>query len=193
MGGMVAQTLAIAEPRRIASLTSIMSHPGDRLSTVPTPGAMKALLGPRPRTAEEAGEAWVRMFAEIGSGPPHFTYDVEGIRAMGRQHFERGASPAGFVRQLLAILAAHDRRPALRTLNMPALVVHGTADPLVRPRGGTQTVLALRNAELLSIEGMGHDIPEAAWPRIVEGRVAAADRADVARESGPRSRRTAPS
>ncbi|MEM6290622.1 MAG: alpha/beta hydrolase [Myxococcota bacterium] len=185
MGGMVAQTLAIAHPDRVASLTSIMSHPGDRLSTLPTPRAMKALLGPRPRNADEAGEAWVRMFTEIGSGAPHFRYDAEAIRALGRLHFERGASPAGFVRQLLAILAAEDRRPALRRLSVPALVVHGTADPLVRPRGGAQTALALAQGELLSIEGMGHDIPEEAWPRIVDGMVATADRAEASVESAP--------
>jgi pimeloyl-ACP methyl ester carboxylesterase len=56
-------------------------------------------------------------------------------------------------------------------LQVPSLVVHGTADPLVRPRGGVQTAAALRDAELLSIEGMGHDLPREVWERLCEAIV----------------------
>lgn len=168
MGGMIAQLMAIRGPQRVASLTSIMSHPGDRLSKVPRPSAMRAMLAPRPRTAEETGESWVRLFSEIGSGPPHFRVDPEERYALGKLHFERGPSPQGFVRQMMAILASADRRAALRRLHVPALVVHGTADPLVRPRGGVQTALALRHGELMPIEGMGHDLPPEVWPRVCD-------------------------
>lgn len=169
MGGMVAQRMAVARPARVRSLTSIMSHPGDRLSKLPHPRAMQAMFAPRPTTAEEAGAAWVTLFEEIGSKPPYFDPDVPGRHAVGKLHFERGPSPQGFARQTLAILASEDRRPALRRLDVPALVVHGTADPLVRYRGGLQTALALRNGELLSIEGMGHDLPREMWPRLCDG------------------------
>ena len=168
MGGMIAQRMAIDWPQRVGSLTSIMSHPGDRLSKVPQLRAMQAMFAPRPRTAEQAGEAWVRLFSEIGSGPPHFRFDREAMFDMGRLHFERGPSPGGFLRQSLAILASEDRRPALRALDLPALVVHGTRDPLVRPRGGVQTAASLRRGELLSIEGMGHDLPWAMWPQLCD-------------------------
>ncbi|MBV1861649.1 MAG: alpha/beta fold hydrolase [Nannocystaceae bacterium] len=168
MGGMVAQQMAIMHPERIRSLTSIMSHPGDKLSKLPHPSALKAMLGPRPRTAEQAGEAWVRLFREIGSGPPHFAFEREFHDAMGRLHFERGPSPQGFVRQSLAILASPDRREGLGQLDLPVLVVHGTADRLVRYRGGVQTARALRVGELLSIEGMGHDLPREMWPRLCD-------------------------
>ncbi|MGH1346883.1 MAG: alpha/beta fold hydrolase [Nannocystales bacterium] len=168
MGGMIAQRMAIAHPKRIRTLTSIMSHPGDRLSMLPHPRALRAMLGPRPRTAEQAGESWVRLFREIGSGQPHFEFEGEFHRAMGRLHFERGPSPQGFVRQTLAVLADEDRREALAGLEVPALVVHGTADRLVRYRGGLQTVQALRSAELLSIEGMGHDLPKDMWPTLCD-------------------------
>jgi len=166
MGGMIAQRMAIARPQRVLSLTSIMSHPGDRLSKLPHPKALQAMLGPRPRTAEQAGESWVRLFREIGSRPPHFAFDSEFHDAMGRLHFERGPSPQGFVRQTLAVLASEDRREALSRLELPSLVVHGTADRLVRYRGGLQTAKALRAGELLSIEGMGHDLPPEIWPTL---------------------------
>ncbi len=176
MGGMIAQRMAIDRPARVRSLTSIMSHPGDRISMLPRPRAMAALLGPAPRTAEQAGDAWVKMFRAIGG--PGFTYDEAGVRALGRLHFERGPSGSGFLRQLTAILAAPDRRAALARLTMPALVVHGTADPLVRPRGGEQTAAAIPGATLLRIEGMGHDLPAGAWPRMCDAIEAVAARAD---------------
>lgn len=166
MGGMIAQLLAIRHPRRVASLTSIMSHPGDRWSAIPRPRALRALLRPPARTREAMQDSWVEFFRVVGS--PGFAFDEAGIRERAGLHFDRGVSPRGVARQLLAILAASDRRPALRELEVPALVVHGTHDPLVRPRGGERTAKALRRAELLRIPGMGHDLPRALWPQLVE-------------------------
>jgi pimeloyl-ACP methyl ester carboxylesterase len=166
MGGMIAQLLAIRHPQRVASLTSIMSHPGDRWSAVGRPRALKALLRPPPRTREQAQDSSVRFFQAVGS--PGFPFDESGVRERSARQFDRGLSPAGVVRQMSAILAAPDRRPALRSLRVPALVVHGTADPLVPLRGGERTAGALPGAELLRIEGMGHDLPRPAWPRMLD-------------------------
>lgn len=165
MGGMIAQLVAIRHPRRVKSLTSIMSHPGDRLSAIPHPRALLALMRPLPRTRQEAQDASVEFFRVVGS--TGFAFDEDETRDRAGRHFDRGQSPAGFARQMLAIMAARDRRPALRRLGVPAVVVHGSVDPLVLPRGGYETARALRNAEYLPIRGMGHDLPRGAWPRII--------------------------
>ncbi len=164
MGGMIAQLLAIRHPRRVASLTSIMSHPGDRWSGLPRPRALRALLQPPARTRAAAQDAWVRFFRVVGS--PGF--DEAEVRERAGLQFDRGASPAGVVRQMTAILAAGDRRAALRSLQIPSLVIHGVEDPLVQLRGGERTAKALPGAELLRIAGMGHDLPREAWPRMLE-------------------------
>jgi pimeloyl-ACP methyl ester carboxylesterase len=123
-------------------------------------------LRPLPRTRKEAQDAQVEFFRTVGSTA--FALDEDDARERAGRHFDRGQSPAGFARQMLAILAADDRRAALRRLGVPAVVVHGTVDPLVVPRGGFETAQALRNAEYLPIEGMGHDLPRGAWPRIID-------------------------
>jgi pimeloyl-ACP methyl ester carboxylesterase len=175
MGGMIAQLLAIRHPERVASLTSIMSHPGDRWSSLAKPRALRALLQPPPRTREEAEALWLRFFGVVGS--PGFPLDEADVRARAARQFERGVGGRGVARQFTAILAGTDRRPALRRLDVPALVVHGAEDPLVPRRGGEQTARALEGAELLCIPGMGHDLPRAVWPRLLDAieRVAAVD------------------
>jgi pimeloyl-ACP methyl ester carboxylesterase len=69
---------------------------------------------------------------------------------------------------MAAILGQPNRVPALQKLDLPALVVHGEADPLVPVTGGKDTAAAIPDAELLLIEGMGHDMPREVQPRIAE-------------------------
>ena len=81
------------------------------------------------------------------------------------------------MRQLAAILAHGSRREKLREVRVPALVIHGADDPLVPVEGGHDTAAAIPGAELLVIEGMGHDNPRDAWPRVVDRICALTSRA----------------
>ena len=165
MGGMIAQMLAIVHPSRVRSLTSIMSSTGDRRSMLMRPRALRALLGPVPPDAEAAGrklEAFVRV---VGGKHPH---DWALTRALGRRAFERAQNPAGFLRHLAAIAATGDRTGALRFVRTPTLVLHGTLDPLILPANGRATARAVPGARLHLIDGMGHDLPEAVWPELVD-------------------------
>ena len=60
---------------------------------------------------------------------------------------------------------------------MPALVVHGTADRMVHSSGGRATAAAIPGAELLLIEGMGHDLPPELFETFADGIRRTADRA----------------
>jgi len=51
---------------------------------------------------------------------------------------------------------------------VPALVIHGAADPLITVDGGRATAKAIPGAELLVIDGMGHELPRPLWPTIAE-------------------------
>jgi pimeloyl-ACP methyl ester carboxylesterase len=166
MGGMIAQTLAIEHPERVRSLTSIMSTTGSRDLPPARPEAMGALLTPIPTEREAAIERSVEIFRLIGS--PGFPFDETEMRARAARAFDRGVNPAGVARQLVAILASGSRREALGSVRAPTLVIHGAADPLVPVEAGRDTAQAVPGAELLEIEGMGHDLPQALWPTFVD-------------------------
>ena len=173
MGGMIGQHMAIEHPQRVASLTSIMSGPGSVRHMIGKPRALRALLRPPPRTREEAQRNVVQLFSAIGGTLPR---DEEGLRRYAGLAFDRGLHPAGFARQWAAIMASGSRLPALREVQVPTLVVHGTVDPLVPPRAGKATADAIPNAELLWVDGMGHDLAPGALDVIVPRMVAHMER-----------------
>lgn len=165
MGGMIAQTIAIEHPERVLSLTSIMSTTGDQDVGQPTPEAMQVLMAAPPSDREAAIEQSVRSSHAIGS-PDHF--DEARTRERSAEAYDRAFYPAGVGRQLVAILASGSRTERLRELDVPTLVIHGSADPLVTPSGGERTAETVPNAKLLVIDGMGHDLPPVFWPQIIE-------------------------
>lgn len=178
MGGMIGQTLTIAHPERVLSLCSIMSTTGDRTVGQPNPEALWVLSDTRPATRDGVADQVVRIWRVIGS--PGYPLDEDGLRERGRRSFDRGVSPAGFIRQVAAIAASGDRTSALRSISVPTLVIHGTADPLVDMSGGEATARAIPGARLLLFDGMGHDLPRALWPEFcdaiaVNAAVAAVD------------------
>lgn len=159
MGGMIAQTLAIEYPERVRSLTSIMSTTGDPKVGRPTFRLMRKAIRRDPPTPENAVDSAVGWFCEI-CGP---TFDEHEFRALAAAAVERSFRPEGTARQLAAILASPDRTEALHRLDLPTLVIHGLADPLVKPTGGAATARAVPGARLLMFPEMGHDLPPTRW------------------------------
>jgi pimeloyl-ACP methyl ester carboxylesterase len=175
MGGMIAQTLDAQQPERVRSLVSIMSNTGARSNGQPALRLYPFFLR-RPAAGRDAYvKHFERLFTAIGSrGLPR---DPEEIRELAALSYERDHDPAGSGRQLATIIASGDRTAELRKINAPTLVVHGTADPLVRPSGGRATARAIKAAKLKTIDGMGHDLPRAAWTEIIDAIVENAARA----------------
>src|SRR4051794_8856228 len=161
MGGMIAQTLAARHPGRVRSLVSIMSNTGARWSGQPTLRAYPVLLGKPPATREAYIERAVTTFGLIGS--TGFDRDLDELRELAARSYDRHFDPRGAGRQLAAIVASGDRRAELRAVSAPTLVVHGEADRLVSPSGGRATARAITGARLLTIPGMGHDLPRGVW------------------------------
>ena len=166
MGGMIAQTMAARRPERVLSLVSWMSNTGARWNGQPSLRMYPVLLKTPPRDREGYIKHAVWVFSRIGS--PGFEPDDENLRRIAGLSYDRGINAAGSLRQLAAIIATGDRTSLLRTITAPTLVIHGLRDKLVPLSGGRATARAIPGARLLTIEGMGHDLPRAAWPRILD-------------------------
>ncbi|SDE27109.1 alpha/beta fold hydrolase [Auraticoccus monumenti] len=176
MGGMIAQVVAIRHPERVRSLTSIMSTTGRPTVGFPTRWAVLRSLG-RPTPVDPQGYTAATLARLHQLKARAFPFDEEYAVRLLERTLARGLSAEGSARQLAAVLAAPDRTRALRRVDVPALVVHGTTDPLVHVSGGRATARALPRAELLLVRGMGHDLPLGAWPAILGGIVRTAVRA----------------
>jgi pimeloyl-ACP methyl ester carboxylesterase len=166
LGGMIVQTMGIRHGQRLKSITSIMSTTGSREVPPATPEAMGALTSPTPADLEGFVERSLRVGGVIGS--PGFERDLDRARSRAELAFHRCVYPEGSARQMAAVIAHGDRSEALRDVDVPTLVIHGDADPLVHPDGGRKTAEVMPRSELLMIEGMGNDLPLGAWDRIVD-------------------------
>jgi pimeloyl-ACP methyl ester carboxylesterase len=180
MGGMIAQSLAARHPDLVLSLTSIMSTTGRRWVGQPA-ARIYPLLASRPAGGRDAMiERTLKVFGAIGStGLPQ---DTDDLRDMAARSYDRDHDPNGPARQLAAIVASGDRTGEVKRIKAPTLVIHGTVDKMVAPSGGRATARAIPGAKLLKIEGMGHDLPRAAWPQILDAIATTAKRAEPARQ-----------
>ena len=164
MGGMIAQTMAIEHPSRVRSLTSIMSTTGNpRVGRPKTSVMLRALklTGGSKETFADSQAALFKLFS--GS-----LYDELEIREIAKLSVARDFTPDGTARQMAAIMASPDRTPQLKKLNVPTLVVHGLEDGLVQPSGGYATTKAIPGARLLAFPDMGHNLPQARIPEILD-------------------------
>jgi pimeloyl-ACP methyl ester carboxylesterase len=166
MGGMIAQTLAAEHPESVRSLVSIMSTTGSRWKGQPAFSVYRYLLDRPPEDRESYIDRLVRLFALIGS--PGFPRDEDRIRQIAGRSWDRDHDPGAPNRQLGAIIASGDRTPRLRQISAPTLVIHGTRDKMIRKSGGRATARAIPGAKLEFVEGMGHDLPMDAWPRLID-------------------------
>jgi pimeloyl-ACP methyl ester carboxylesterase len=179
MGGMVAQLVAIRHPHRVRSLTSIMSTTGDPSVGMPAEAAMGVLLAPPATDRESAIQRAIDTYRVIGS--PGFEFDEQALRDRAGLSYDRRYNPAGVARQLAAILGTPDRTADLAAVDVPTLVIHGEQDALVNISGGRATAAAIPGAELLVVDGMGHDLPRAIWPEVTDRITALVERADKER------------
>jgi pimeloyl-ACP methyl ester carboxylesterase len=170
MGGMIAQTMAITRPERVATLTSIMSTTGDPTVGTATPEALAILMTRPPSSRDEYVTNAIGTSRLLHGGV--LPFDERRAAERAAAFYDRCFYPAGVGRQLVAIMASGDRTGDLAGCRIPTLVVHGDADPLVDHSGGVATAKAVPEAELLTIEGMGHDLPVEKWGEVVDAVVA---------------------
>jgi pimeloyl-ACP methyl ester carboxylesterase len=168
MGGMIAQVLAASHPERVASLGLIMSSSNRLFSAVPRWRVVKLAFGGPSKNApwEERLAAEVRSISIING--PNFLPSADVLRRRVEELRARSDYPQGMLRQFDAILGTGSLSRYTRAITAPTIVIHGTDDPMVRPRNGRNLARAIAGARFVVVDGMGHDLPEPVWRPVVE-------------------------
>jgi pimeloyl-ACP methyl ester carboxylesterase len=166
MGGMIAQAFAINHGSATKSLISVMSSPDPTHVGVPTAEVLESMGGPAATTRDEYLAQTIDSSHRHGS--PRLGLDESWILDTYGRSFDRSFDPDGVTRQFAAIVGSRDRRPGLAGVSAPTLVVHGAIDPVLQLDGGEATAKAVPGATLLVFDDMGHDLPEAIWPRFLD-------------------------
>ncbi len=168
MGGMIAQILAATAPERVVSLGIVMSSNGKPFSSPPAWRVIRLAFDPPAKDAspEEKLAFEVRNTA-IMNGPNYLPPDAE-LRRRVQELTERCNYPAGMLRQFDAVLGTGSLLAYSRSITAPTVVVHGSHDPMLRPRNGRAVAAAIPGARFVMVDGMGHDLPSAVWRPIAE-------------------------
>jgi len=177
MGGFIAQLVTLNHPEHVLTLTSIMSGPNGEDQVRPTDEATAVLMAPAPETRQE--QIALGLWAKQKLLGPADQFDEGYEAARIARAIDRAYHPAGFVRQLQAIMAAKGRLSRLAAVRVPTLVIHGTDDILVPVENGRNVAAAIPRARLIEIEGMGHDVPKRVWAQVA-GAIA-----ELARSASP--------
>jgi pimeloyl-ACP methyl ester carboxylesterase len=168
LGGMIAQILAATKPDRVASLGIIMSTTGKPLSAPPAWRVIKLALDPpaKDATPDEKLAFEVRNIA-VFNGPNFLPPDDE-LRQRVQHLADRCTYPPGMLRQFDAVLGTGSLLSFSKAISVPTVVLHGSADPMLRPRNGRAVAAAIAGARFVVVDGMGHDLPEPVWRPILE-------------------------
>ncbi len=160
MGGNIAQIMTITNPKRVKSMTSIMSTtgaPGVGIATPEVGANLRSPLGIE--TKEEAVECSLHNY-RLFAGP---LFDEEAHKSLAASNYDRNWNPLVTVFQLAAMMTGPDRTYDLQSIEAPTLVIHGAKDTLVQVDGGKATAAAIKGSRLVIFDEMGHEMPEILW------------------------------
>ena len=165
MGGMIAQLVTILHPKRVLSLTSIMSTTGALGKGGASFKVARQMVAPVPkdRTALENSVITRQMF-----GSPAYPQTDAEVTFSVAQEFKRSNNPAGYLRQMAAVRLAPSRNNRLKRVKVPTLIIHGNQDLLVDVSGGVETKKCIEHAKFVRFEGMGHNLPKALLPQFAD-------------------------
>ncbi len=150
MGGTIAQELALDHPERVRTLTLGATFCGGPESSLMSPEDLQ-MLGAAYASGDP--EQVFRAMWEINLSPTHRADDsnFDAFREMGSAL----PAPRPVVMQQMRACAEHDTSGRLQQLEMPTLVIHGTADRLIKLANG-ELIARLIPAPIERLEGVGH-------------------------------------
>lgn len=146
MGGYVALALAARHPERLRGLVliSTRAEPDDAA------GLARRAEGAR-QVRQDGLPAFLEAFMPALTAPDAPPTVVSAMRDLAA-----GQRPEAVAQTLEALAERGDRRPDLASIDVPALVVSGSEDPVTTPAMMRALAEGLPCAELVSLVGAGH-------------------------------------
>ena len=167
MGGMIAQLVALDHPKKTRSLISIFSTTSDPSLPRSSPEAQAALMA-RPEGTDRESVVTHSLKGRRAYASTKWPFDEKRLGELIGRSYDRSFYPEGTLRQWAAIMASPPRTERLKSLKVPALVLHGSSDTLIPPAAGRHTAACIPGAEHHEIEGWGHDLPLEVIPLLRE-------------------------
>lgn len=166
MGGMIAQLMAITAPERTLSLTSIMSTTGEKRLMWPSLKVLRLMAKKHGKEQEDHIQQGLKLWETLHGNYLHFPR--EHYSQIIEHAYKRGFYTTGVLRQLAAISTTPDRTPALKKLNLPSLIIHGDADPMLKVKNAHALHRAMPHSQKLILKGMGHTLPQEYWGLMID-------------------------
>lgn len=173
------QWLAVHRPERVRTLTAIATT---MMNHDPAPAWQRAFAGydTDPEDLPPPAPEFLRYLTQRSSTPPHtrqerianavemerilagevFPVDAECSRRLAERSLDRTRDPDAANNHHQAGGLTTARQASLSSITAPALVVHGSADPLFPPAHGRVLTQAIPNARFLPVPGMGHTLQQ---------------------------------
>ena len=169
-GGALVQLLALDFPSRVRSLVLISTSPvvpGDR--DLPPPSDAFAHFVRSETVDWSDGDSvidYLVAYARVLAGEERPFEEAE-LRALVRRDVERARDIAALQNHDLLDAGDGPHKP-LSSIEVPTLVIHGTADPMFPFAHGRALAREIPGARLLPLEGAGHGVQRADWEIVTE-------------------------
>jgi len=171
MGGRIGQLIAIHFPKRIRTLTCMISTMGESSFPPPNPEAIETLFKPAPTERAEFIDYYICLCRMLSGSK--FRIDESYVRNKAERCFDRAFNPEGEIRQAAALMAAGSNRESLKSVYIPTLIINGSDDPLISVDCTMDMAETIPGAKVMIIDGMGHGVSDTpqVWPQIIEAIV----------------------
>lgn len=167
MGGIITQIIALKHASRVLTISLVMTSNYDSSLPKKDSKVTEAFAKTNIDDWKDKGKV-IKYFIEknkilTGSKYP---LDKERIMNLAEVEFYRANNLQsmenhGFIKGLGSYLSRTDE------INVPTLVIHGTEDPIIPYAHGVHLYKIIPNAVLLTLEGVGHELPYNDWDEII--------------------------